>query len=158
MAVSQQLLCPIVSFFLSTSFSCYIIHRTYLYWGGFIRINDPKIRRKQHPVCLFRILENNNIHQISTMTFSGLNSLVLLWVSALTLYIWSFTFISCFLDYLKWLLFRVVPPLLRVKVSEHEEEMCNTVFFLSLIDRVLLNNSLTKLDDICQEMPRLNWL
>lgn len=26
------------------------------------------------------------------------------------------------------------------------------------IDRVLLNNSLTKLDDICREMPRLNWL
>lgn len=28
----------------------------------------------------YRILENNNIHQISSMTFSGLNSLVLLWV------------------------------------------------------------------------------
>lgn len=25
-------------------------------------------------------------------------------------------------------------------------------------DRVLLNNSLTSLDDICKEMPRLNWL
>lgn len=32
--------------------------------------------------CVFccRILEHNNIHQISSMTFSGLNSLVLLWV------------------------------------------------------------------------------
>lgn len=27
-----------------------------------------------------------------------------------------------------------------------------------MTDRVLLNNSLTKLDDICREMPRLNWL
>ena len=31
--------------------------------------------------CRHRILENNNIHQISSMTFSGLNSLVLLWVA-----------------------------------------------------------------------------
>lgn len=32
-------------------------------------------------VCsCFRILENNNIHHISSMTFSGLNSLLLLWV------------------------------------------------------------------------------
>ncbi|KAK2904440.1 relaxin receptor 1 isoform X3 [Channa argus] len=52
-------------------------------------------------VFFYRILENNNIHQISSTTFSGLNSLVLL---------------------------------------------------------VLLNNSLTRLDDICQQMPRLNWL
>lgn len=29
---------------------------------------------------------------------------------------------------------------------------------VSMTDRVLLNNSLTKLDDICREMPRLNWL
>lgn len=38
-----------------------------------------KIRlTRSHFWC--RILENNNIHQISSLTFSGLNSLVLLWV------------------------------------------------------------------------------
>ncbi len=34
------------------------------------------------PFLSWRILENNNIHHISSLTFSGLRSLVLLWVSA----------------------------------------------------------------------------
>uniref|UniRef100_A0A3B3HJK9 Relaxin family peptide receptor 1 n=1 Tax=Oryzias latipes TaxID=8090 RepID=A0A3B3HJK9_ORYLA len=65
-----------------------------------ITVLKPGVFRDLHKLE-WLILENNNIHQISAMTFSGLNSLVLL---------------------------------------------------------VLLNNSLTKLADICQEMPRLNWL
>uniref|UniRef100_A0A3B4T6G5 Relaxin family peptide receptor 1 n=1 Tax=Seriola dumerili TaxID=41447 RepID=A0A3B4T6G5_SERDU len=36
--------------------------------------------------------------------------------------------------------------------------LCVSLLSLPAVDRVLLNNSLTKLDDICQEMPRLNWL
>lgn len=41
-----------------------------------------KTRLKWCSFCCCRILENNNVHQISAKTFSGLNSLVLLWVSA----------------------------------------------------------------------------
>lgn len=57
----------IFRFLLSNQFSILLISEDNI-------VKDPKI------VCFFcyRILENNNIHQITSMTFSGLNSLVLL--------------------------------------------------------------------------------
>lgn len=118
-------------------------------------------------VFVCRILENNNIHQISSMTFSGLNSLVLLWVYISILFYSSQTFFFftlplCSLKSSKALLLRAFVDLFRLNECssfEHWRKMHYTLLHcVSLIDRVLLNNSLTKLDDICREMPRLNWL
>lgn len=54
------------------------------------------MRMKQLLDLCCRILENNNLHQISPMTFSGLNSLVLLWVFSMYIFLcyWFFFFFA----------------------------------------------------------------
>lgn len=121
-------------------------------------------------ICFYsRILENNSIHQISSTTFSGLNSLVLLWVIISTFFCCKgflgvhfgfFTSCDVLSNHQKWCNWEYLAATSKwVFFLWTLRERPFTLFHVVLlIDRVLLNNSLTNLDDICREMPRLNWL
>ncbi|CAB1337385.1 unnamed protein product, partial [Coregonus sp. 'balchen'] len=94
-------------------------------------------------------LQHNRIRAVSPNAFRGLYNLTRLYLSYNKI---SILMPGVFQDLhkLEWLILE----------NNSIHQISHTTFsgLRSLVLLVLLNNALTKLDDICLEMPRLNWL
>uniref|UniRef100_A0A8C7WEP2 Relaxin family peptide receptor 1 n=1 Tax=Oncorhynchus mykiss TaxID=8022 RepID=A0A8C7WEP2_ONCMY len=97
----------------------------------------------------FRYLQHNRIRAVSPNAFRGLYNLTRLYLSYNKI---SILMPGVFQDLhkLEWLILE--------NNSIHQISPMTFSGLRSLVLLVLLNNALTKLDDICLEMPRLNWL
>uniref|UniRef100_A0A674B8Q0 Relaxin family peptide receptor 1 n=1 Tax=Salmo trutta TaxID=8032 RepID=A0A674B8Q0_SALTR len=97
----------------------------------------------------FRYLQHNRIRAVSPNAFRGLYNLTRLYLSYNKI---SILMPGVFQDLhkLEWLILE--------NNSIHQISPTTFSGLRSLVLLVLLNNALTKLDDICLEMPRLNWL
>uniref|UniRef100_A0AAQ4RAA4 Relaxin family peptide receptor 1 n=1 Tax=Gasterosteus aculeatus aculeatus TaxID=481459 RepID=A0AAQ4RAA4_GASAC len=95
-------------------------------------------------------LQYNRIRDVSPDAFRGLFNLTRLYLSFNKI---TVLMPGVFQDLhkLEWLYFLCDTVVLLC-------DACTSSRCLSLIDRVMMNNSLAKLDDICREMPILNWL
>ncbi|XP_035600506.1 relaxin receptor 1 isoform X4 [Oncorhynchus keta] len=94
-------------------------------------------------------LQHNRIRAVSPNAFRGLYNLTRLYLSYNKI---SILMPGVFQDLhkLEWLILE--------NNSIHQISPMTFSGLRSLVLLVLLNNALTKLDDICLEMPRLNWL
>ncbi|PWA18740.1 hypothetical protein CCH79_00005552, partial [Gambusia affinis] len=94
-------------------------------------------------------LQHNNIQDVNPDAFRGLHNLTRLYLSYNKIIV-LMPGVFKDLHKLEWLILE--------NNNIHQISAMTFSGLNSLVLLVLLNNSLTKLDDICQEMPRLNWL